>query len=170
MNCDTFREQLADYLEERLEDDRRAEVRTHLAVCDDCRHWALAQDPTMIFALPSAASVPSARVEASVAAVSAQIRQKRLERRLGSGVRPWLAAAAAAIAVLGGGVVWQGMGHRMGATPAAGPAVVEAVADDSPPPRLEVDMPGSGVRVYQHAEAGDGDAAVYFVVNPALDS
>jgi predicted anti-sigma-YlaC factor YlaD len=170
MNCTTFREHLDAYLEESLEDDHRKAVRSHLASCDGCRRWALEQDPTLLFAFPAATSPVPDDVEACVAAVTAQIRHHRLERRTGSGRRPWLAAAAAMILLVAGAIVWQGMEHGSAKAPSAGSAVAEAVVKDSPPPRVEVDMPESGVRVYQHAEAGSDDAAVYFVVNPALDS
>jgi hypothetical protein len=39
----------------------------------------------------------------------------------------------------------------------------------SSPPRIEVDMVGEGVRVYQYADQQDGDTAVTFIVNPQLE-
>jgi hypothetical protein len=50
--------------------------------------------------------------------------------------------------------------------PAVGAQAAEA---PSQPPRIEVDMAGEGVRVYQYADQQDGDTAVTFIVNPQLE-
>ncbi len=172
MRCDTFRDRVTDYLEESLNDDDRRAVREHLAMCAECARWAVDVDPTLIFARASSdQEASSARVEACTRAVLSQVRQRRLERRLGSRRRPWLAAAAAAVLALGAAAIWGVTGLVSApevATPA--PGFVGAAAHDAPPPKVEVDMVGEGVRVYQFAQDDDADTAVLYIVNPALES
>ena len=109
------------------------------------------------------------------AAVTARVRQERLERRLGERRQPWLAAAAAALVVVGAGVVWRLMPPTSPATLGVPPATVTAAEAPGPekrtePPRVNVDMPGEGIRIYQYAQEPDDDTAVYFIVNPAMES
>jgi len=130
-------------------------------------------EPTLIFARASSApDASSARVEACTRAVLSQVRQRRLERRLGARRRPWLAAAAAAVFALGAAAIWGVTGLVSGPAP-SGPApsgIVGAAVHEAPPPRVEVDMVGEGVRVYQFAQEDDADTAVLYIVNPALES
>ena len=173
MRCDTFRERLNGYLDESLDDDQRRAVREHLASCSECGRWAVAHEPTLLFTKAATDAVASpARVEACTEAVLAQVRQRRLERRLGARRRPWIAAAAAAVVMIGGAMVWTLTGGHPGTavdTPTT--EFVGAAADATPPPpRVEVDMIGEGVRVYQFAQESDADTAVLYVVNPALES
>lgn len=172
MQCDEFAGLLEEYLEETLDGDRRAEVRAHLATCDHCRVQALEREPTLALALAERCDPAPARIERCVTAVMAQVRQERLEHELRRR-RPawWMAAAAAAIVALAGGVMWQTSDHVAVPATVSQPALAETAADEVPP-RIEIDMPGEGVRVYHQYADGDGgdNAAVYFVVNPALES
>jgi anti-sigma factor RsiW len=172
MRCDSFRDRLTDYLEESLNDDERRAVREHLAMCAECARWAVDVEPTLIFARATAASdVSPARVDACTRAVLSQVRQRRLERRLGARRRPWLAAAAAAVLALGAAAIWGVTGLRPGPEPAApAPGFVGAAVREVPPPKVEADMAGEGVRVYQFAQEDDADTAVLYIVNPALES
>ena len=168
MNCEVFREQLDTYVEESMDEDRRRWFRRHFCECGGCRKWALASDPSLIFAIGDEVPVDAEGVESCVGAVTAQIRQQRLSRRLYGRRRPWLAAAAAMVMVVGAGLVWTsifGGGENLPATVAE--TVVEQPA--TTPPTVEVDMPGEDVRVYQFADEETDDRAVYFIVNPALE-
>lgn len=175
MSCEEFDRLLQAYLDERLEGEPRAEVRRHLSSCPRCRERALGREPTLLLTLAERRPPRPRDVEACVASVMSQVRQGELGRRIHRPRRRWwLAAAAAAAVAIGAGVTWRG-GWVDGppAAPTVRPAVVGA-ADDlgqpGPPPRFEVDMPADQIRVYQYAEDRDGDSAVYFVVNPALES
>jgi predicted anti-sigma-YlaC factor YlaD len=169
MICEEFREMLEPYLEERLEEGRRPWFRRHLRECPECRRWAVAEDPSLLFALAGEKEADPVRVEACAEAVTTQIRQQRLERRLGARRRPWLAAAAAITIAVGGGLVWR-MNIGTGETPTA-PAMEarREVEGRLAPPTVEVDMRGEDVRVYRFANDEDADTAVYFVVNPGME-
>ena len=169
MKCELFREQLGPYVEDSLDEERRRWFRRHLRECAECRTLALAEDPSLIFAVGEAAPADPARIEACVANVTAQIRQQRLARRLRSRSRPWMAAAAAMIVVVSAGLAWQSIfgGAEHAPVSMAETPVEERVAA---PPTVEVDMPEEDVRVYQFAnDDDDADTAVYFIVNPALE-
>ena len=104
-------------------------------------------------------------------AVSALIRHERLRRRLAPRSRHWLAAAAVCVIVLGGSLLW-----RVAPWSVDVPAAVVTAADSeepleglAPPPRLEVQMPESEVRVYQFAGSDSEMTAVYFVVNEKME-
>ena len=170
MHCDETPDLLGPYLEERLDDARRREMREHLQGCVRCREHAVERDPTLLFALARPATVDPARSKEMAAAVLAQIHGRRLERRLARRRHPWLAAAAAVMVVVGAGTVWRMTADAPEQPVAAGPAAVGAGLETEPP-RAEVDMEGAGVRVYQFADqSGERDRAVYYVVNPALES
>ena len=166
MNCEIFREMIGSYVDETLEEGRRLWFRTHLRECPTCRESALREEPSLLFAMaPAAPSEPEA-VEACAAAVMGRIRQDRLERRLHRR-RPWMAAAAAAIMVVSGGLAWRTI--NTGGTPQP---TVEAQGDSVlqvAPPSVEVEMAGEDVRVYHFANDEDADTAVYFIVDPALE-
>lgn len=168
MNCNVFREMLEPYLDETLEADRRTWFRDHLTACTSCRDWAVAEDPSLLFAAVPPAPVDEVRVEACAVAVTNQIRQERLAGRIRKRRSPWLAAAAAAVVLMGGGLVWR-VAPKWGNEPSA-PLAEAAAQDESQrtPPSVEVEMAGEDVRVYQFA-ADDNDTAVVFVVNPALE-
>jgi len=176
MRCDNFRRQLQPYLAEELDGDVRAAWRDHLRSCAECREWAVADEPTLLLVgLPVRTSDPR-RVDACAEAVTALIRQERLKMRLRRGSRAWLAAAAAVLVLTFAGLVWRLLpGHAVtGPVPQATPvaAVMTEEPDSSrrPPPQVEVDMPGDGVRIYHFATDEDADTAVLFIVNPALES
>ncbi len=169
MNCEIFREMIVSYVDETLEEGRRLWFRTHLRECPTCRESALREEPSLLFAMAPVAPVEPEAIDACAAAVLGRIRQDRLERRLHRRHRPWMAAAAAAIIVVSGGIAWRtivggGSGNLQ--------PVLEAQRDAelrSSPPTVEVEMAGEGVRIYQFANDEDGDTAVYFIVDPALE-
>ena len=168
MNCNEFHDNLEAYLDDTIGEELRVSFRGHLRSCPSCKERALVVDPTMLFALAENPPTDSSRAEACAAAVTGQIRQERLTRRLHGRRRPWLAAAAAVMIAIGGAAVWQLRPGGGGETPVlsldAGTGVEQGVA----PPTVEVEMPGGDVRVYQFANEDD-DTAVYFIVNPALE-
>ena len=169
MNCEIFREMIGSYVDETLEESRRVWFRTHLRECSTCRESALREEPSLLFAMaPAAPSEPEA-IEACAAAVVGRIRQDRLERRLHQRRRPWLAAAAAAIMVVSGGLAWRTMTGGLSGTLQP---VVEAQRNSDlqhASPTVEVEMAGEEVRVYQFANDEDADTAIYFIVDPALE-
>lgn len=168
MNCRVFREMLDPYLGESLEADQRMWFRDHLTTCDSCQDWAIGQDPSLLFAATEPPAIDAVMVESCAMAVTNQIRQHRLEKRLHRRSRPWIAAAAAAVVLIGGGLAWR-IAPNWGGD--ATIAVVEESSEDQStrtPPSVEVEMSGEDVRVYQFA-ADDSDTAVVFVVNPSLE-
>lgn len=176
MRCDTFRRQLEPYLGDTLEGDVRVAWRAHLGQCPECRSWALAEEPTLLFAaLPNAEPDP-VQVAACATAVTALIRHERLDRRLRKDRRPYLAAAAAVLLLLTGALVWRSLSNQSAGsaavlpTPVAVDTATAAGPSPQPPPQVEVDMPGEGVRVYHFASGEDSNTAVLFIVNPALES
>ncbi len=168
MHCDEFRSSLKGYLDDVLPADERGHWRLHLGDCRECREWAGARDPALLFAALSDPAVDLARVEACTLAVRAQVRQQRTQRRLTRrrAVR-WLSVAAAAVVVMAAALLIR---HDTVAPPAAEMPRAAVVAAEDPPPRLEVDMDGAGVRVYNFAVTDGNDLAVAFVVNPSLES
>ena len=169
MNCGIFREMIGSYVDETLQEDRRLWFRTHLRECPTCRESALREEPSLLFAMAPAAPGEPEAIEACATAVMGRIRQDRLERRLHRHRRPWMAAAAAAIMLVSGGVAWRTI---IGGGSGALQPTVEAQRDSelqNSPPTVEVEMPGEEVRVYQFANDEDADTAVYFIVDPALE-
>jgi anti-sigma factor RsiW len=168
MRCEEFLEMLEAYIEDTLEGPRREAFRNHLASCARCREQAVREDPTLLFSAARSVEPDPAQIEGCTQAVLSEIRQDRLKRRLGRRRRALLAAAAALLVAIVGGAAWKIA--FQGAEPApAEVAEVREVGTTTPPPRVEVDMVGDGVRVYQFAEEDGGDSAVYFIVNPALE-
>jgi predicted anti-sigma-YlaC factor YlaD len=170
MNCKNFRELLEPYLEDDLTPPQREAFRAHLRSCPQCRGWAVGVDPTLVFSAMDSGQPDSTRVENCAEAVAAQIRQQRLDRVLRSRRRPWLAAAAAMIVAAGAGAVWRvSQNTEIPVTP----ATIEVRGSEEltpPPPQVQVDMTDEGVRVYQYADDQDSNTAVYYIVNPALES
>jgi hypothetical protein len=171
MRCEGFRELLDRYLEETLDGVERRAWRDHLRDCGQCRRWAVAAEPTLLFAAAQTPPDDQRKIDACADRVAAVIRQERLEQRLRRRRRPWLAAAAAALLVVGIGVVWQmsPAGRDMPAAEVV-PVAAEAAPVQVQPPQVEVNMDGEGVRVYQFAGGENDDTAVLFIVNPALES
>jgi hypothetical protein len=168
MRCDEVLGALDEYLDDALDGPRRDALRTHLRSCGRCRDAAIGRDPSLLFVVARPSEPDSARIEETTRAVVAQIRQQRLQRRLGRRPRPWLAAAAMLLLSLTAVVGWRLLAPGNGSQAPAGAEIV--VADSpSPPPRIEVDMSGEGVRVYQYADSQDSDTAVTFIVNPELE-
>jgi AcrR family transcriptional regulator len=168
MDCTLYRDMLDAYLDDTLDAERRTIFRGHLRDCAGCRSWALAAEPSLLFAVADAPRIAPDRIEACAAAVTAQIRQQRLARRLARPRRPIMAAAAAAVLALSAGLLWR-LAPDPGVAPS--PALSQAALErpEAAPPSVEVEMAGEGVRVYQLAAGGDQDTAVYFIVNPALE-
>jgi hypothetical protein len=110
------------------------------------------------------------RVAACTASVMSQIRQQRLAHRLRPRRRSWLAAAAAVVVTFAGvGAWWLSRGEQHPA-PTVAVEAKDVASPETLPPRVQVDMLGEGVRVYQFADEGDDGTAVYYIVNPALES
>jgi hypothetical protein len=180
MSCEDYRELLGEYLDESLDEVRRAGFRAHLARCAECRELAVAEDPTFVFALADRGEPSPDRIEACVTGVMAGIRQEKLQRRLAPSRRPWFAAAAVVLlAVIASTAWWMSSGGFVESPPLQADAtdveVVEPVASDEtpeatePPPRVEVDMTQEEVRVYQYAIGDDGTTGAVFIVNPAME-
>ena len=166
MRCSDVPELLDAYLADALDEPRRTALRSHLRSCGRCREAAVRTDPSLLFVAAPPGEPDPGRIEDVTRAVLMQVRQQRLQRRLGHR-RPWLAAAAAVVLSLIGIAGWRLLAPGSASEPAAmGAQVAEA---PSPPPRIEVDMAGAGVRVYQYADQQDGDTAVTFIVNPQLE-
>lgn len=166
MNCVLFHDMLDDYLGDTLDEDRRSRVRHHLRECSECRAWAVARDPSLVFAAAAEPPVDASRVEACAASITAQIRQQRLRRRLPRHNHPWLAAAAAIVIMFGGALVWQFVPSSV-----RSPLMGQGGGDEGAPsaPTVEVEMPSEDIRVYQFATENDPDTTVVFIVNPALE-
>ena len=79
-----------------------------------------------------------------------------------------MAAAAAVVMVVSGGLAWRSMtGDEGVGRPAAETA--QGIDARVTPPSVEVEVAGDNVRVYQFATDGGSDTAVYFIVDPALE-
>lgn len=166
MRCNDVSELIDAYLADALDEPRRTALRGHLRSCGCCREAAVRTDPSLLFVAAPTGEPDPGRVEDITRAVLMQVRQQRLQRRLGHR-RSWLAAAAAVVVSLIGIAGWRLLAPGDASEPAA---VAAQVAEaPSPPPRIEVDMAGEGVRVYQYADQQDGDTAVTFIVNPQLE-
>jgi len=180
MSCDAFRELLPAYLDDSLDEVRRAGFRAHLRSCEDCRKMAATEEPTLMFSLARRSEPLPDRIEACVTSVVAGIRQERLQRRLRPSRRSWFAAAAVvALAIIASTAWWLGSGQptevaplqaNAGEVEIGGSAGEEAVVVPSePPPRVEVDMTQEEVRVYQYAIGDDATTGAVFIVNPAME-
>jgi anti-sigma factor RsiW len=168
MNCEIFRKMIGSYIDETLDEDRRDWFRSHLRECVACRNRALREEPSLFFTAAQDPPVNVEAVEACVSSVTARIRHDRLERRLNRNYRPWLAVAAAAIIVLGGGIAWLGMtGYGLPSKPSAESS--RSFEVKTPPPSVEVEMESDTVRVYQFAAEDNSDSAMYFIVDPAME-
>lgn len=163
MECQRFQELLPKYLAEELAAEERQAWRSHFLECTGCRTSVLAREPALLFALASRREAPTAKVEACAEYVTASIRRDRLAGRIRGKRRPWLAAAAAALVAVGGGLAWQQVNHREAGAPQA---AVLGVAEHRAP-EVDVENEGENVRVYQLAS--DEDTTVTFVVDPAME-
>jgi anti-sigma factor RsiW len=170
MQCTEFRDALEQYLDDVLDESPRESFRRHLRACPECRTWAVGVEPTLVFAAMEAPVPDSDRVAACTASVMAQIRQKRLARGLRPHRRRWLAAAAAVLVAIAGGTGWWLAQNDRQSSPAAAVEARDESDSDALPPRVQVNMPGEGVRVYQFADDENHNTAMYYIVNPALES
>lgn len=169
MRCLDVSELLDAYLADELDGPRREALRAHLRSCSLCRESAVRRDASFLFVASPPSEAETARIEEVTRAVVGQIRQQRLERRLDRRRSPWLAAAAAVVVLLAGAVGWRLMAPDEGPTADSVRSDVQVADSPNPPPRVEVDMAGEGVRVYQFADQQDGDTAVTFIINPELE-
>jgi len=180
MSCEVYRELLSAYLDDSLDEVRRTGFRAHLRSCGECRDFAIAEEPTLIFSLARQSEPSPERIETCVASVVAGVRQERLQKRLRSSRRPWLAAAAAVVLAIIAATAWWMRGSQSGDMPQLQAAaheveisspvtVEEAPVATKPPPRIEVDMIQEEVRVYQYAIGDDATTGAVFIVNPAME-
>lgn len=171
MDCRRFTLSIEDYLEDRLDSDDRRAFRGHLQTCAQCRVEAVVVEPSFLLAAGVPSGIDDRAVSECAEAVTALIRQERLRRRLAPRSRRWLAAAAACVIVLGGGLLWRVV--PWDADPSSSSVTVadsEGSAEGlAPPPTVEVEMPNSKVRVYQFAGSDSETTAVYFVVNEQME-
>ncbi len=163
MDCTRFQELLPRYLAEELPEDGRAAWREHLLACSSCRVTALEREPSLLFALAARRENDGARAQACADSVVASIRRERLERRIRPRRRPWLAAAAAAVVAIGGGLAF----HQMERQDPAAPRTAAAVQTREAAPEVDIENEGENVRVYQLA--ADENTNVTFVVDPSLE-
>ncbi len=171
MNCPKFKLSIDQYLEDQLDRDDRRAFREHLQTCAQCRAEAVVLEPSLLLVAGVPVKTDDRAVGECAEAVNALIRQERLRRQLAPSSKRWLAAAAACVIVLGGGLLW-----RVAPWGADSQTAAVAVAESqnqtegvAPPPRLEVEMPDSEVRVYQFAGSDSETTAVYFVVNENME-
>ncbi len=179
MSCDAYRELIAAYLDDTLDDVRRTGFRAHLRSCAECRAYAIDREPTLALVPGGDRLADPERIESCVTAVMAGIRRDRLERRLRPARRPWLAAAAAVvIAVTAASWWWLAPPEAEITTDLNATAVVvqeaETPVEIAPParvepPRVEVDMTQEEVRVYRYAIGNDNSTGAIFIVNPAME-
>ena len=173
MHCDQFLARIDSYIADDMNDAERADFRSHMGACRKCREVAFIKDPTLLFAAIPRREPDSAQIDACAQAVTALIRQDRLEQRMRSGVPRWMMAAAAVL-VLAIGLGFVSMRSSAVSVPVAELGIDAVVATEVPapkaePPRVEVEMAGEGVRVYQFAQEEDAKTAVYFIVNSAME-
>lgn len=170
MSCTDFRKRLESYLEDSLDEPSREAFRSHLRSCPDCRELAIRREPALVFAAIESPEPDPIQVAACTASVMSQIRQQRLARRLHPRRRTWLAVAAVVVIALAGVGGWWLSRSDQHPTPTAAVEANDTTSPEPLPPRVHVDMPGEGVRVYHFADEGNDGTAVYYIVNPALES
>jgi hypothetical protein len=108
------------------------------------------------------------RVEDLTQAVMDDIRRQRIRQSLRRPRHGWLAAAAMVVVSVAAVIGWRLIGTTA-QQPAETVAGAQQADHHNPPPRIEVNIAGEGVRVYQYADDQDADTAVYFIVNPAME-
>lgn len=170
MNCQTFERHLQPYLEERLDRGQRTDFREHLKACDACRSVAVAADSSFLMLLGSEPEIDGDAADLCAQRVSGMIRQERLRRRMRPKTRAWMAAAAALVIGFGTGVTWKVVSSEGGGdVPGMAVQAESPAQNQAPPPTVDVEMPDSGVRVYQFAGSESDDTAVVFVVNEEME-
>ena len=167
MTGDRFLALIDAYLADQLDGAERDAWRTHLAACPACRQRALAKEPALMFAALPKREPDAADISACASGVRSLIHRDNLVHRLHVRSRRWLAAAATAVIILGGGLLWHTTRGPEPNRTAARPAIPQ-VQITAPAPEVDVEMPGDHVRIYQFAVGGD-DMAVTYVVNPGME-
>ncbi len=172
MNCRDFLNRTDAFLADRLEGAEVRDFRDHLRSCASCREVVVSADPVHLLSAAPLKEPSREQVEACAGAVTALIHQDRLQRRMSKPRWRWMAAAAAVVVSAGAGLAWWAThpGFEAGGSLLT-PGVVSAAAhrEDPPPPRVEVETPGGDLRVYQYADAGDGNTAVVYIVKESLE-
>jgi len=172
MNCRDFLIRMDAFIADELEADQTRDFREHLRSCDSCRESAVAADPVLLLSASPLGTASAKQVEACVEVVAALIHQDQLQRRISRPRWRWMAAAAAVVVSTGAGLTWWSSRPVIGMGGASlPPAAVSAVSyqQDPPPPRVEVESPGGNLRVYQYADAGDGNTTVVYIVKESLE-
>jgi hypothetical protein len=168
MDCERFGELIDAYLCETIEDEEeRAQWRTHLATCRQCRATALEREPMLLLAAAPRREAGAFEVAACARNVRALVHQQRLAHSLHRRAYRWLAVAAAVVVLLAGGMVWRSL-RVAGTAPEAAAIVQTQETSPASTPEIDVEMDGSDVRVYQFA-VDDPNMAVTLIVNPAME-
>jgi hypothetical protein len=149
------------YPADALDAPRRTALRSHLRSRGRCREAAVRTDPSLLFVAAPPGEPDPGRIEEVTRAVLMQVRQQRLQRRLGHR-RPWLAAAAAVVLSLIGIAGWRLLAPGSALEPAAMGA--QAAEAPSPPPRIEVTWRRRCVTSMPTSRTA---TAVTFIVNPS---
>lgn len=164
--CAEVQRMLGRYLAMELGPETEREVRDHLRQCAPCRQAAQEREPSLLLANAFPSEISQMEDEAFVSEVLAAVHQRRLEARLRSRRRRWLAAAAAVVGVLlvGLGTLRQG--------PPEGPAVAQRplllhLTPSLAPAAVEVE--GEHVRLYQFAGSASSEVQVAFIIDPGLE-
>lgn len=171
MDCQEFADLFPLYLEEGLDESRREEWRAHLQSCTECSTRAIKEDPTLLFLTGASSTIDTAGVERCVHDIGALIRHEKFKKRVRRPQRWWYASAAAVLLMISTSFFWaknDAPEPRLAASETQ-PTVGAEVNEQSQPPRMDVEMSHQGLRVYQYADAGDGNSAAYFIVDKDLE-
>ncbi|HMD36807.1 MAG TPA: zf-HC2 domain-containing protein [Vicinamibacterales bacterium] len=153
-------DKLSDYLDDELTADERAAVAQHLASCAHCAKVAADLEKVVMRAGSAAPRPPQADLWPGV---HARIEKTAQPRRV-SLTLPQLAAAAALLVAVSGGIAWQ-TAQRTAATtvaqnPTTTPAPVEAVVDRTPTPATALATTVSYADAQYDAAVSDLEKAV----------
>ena len=178
LSCRQARDRFEDYAAEALSREERADLREHLASCEECRSEALAADPLFVFAGSPEPSVAPAEVARILEGVRAGVAWKQAERRIERPAprRRWSALAAAAAAVVLTLLASGAPSRRE--TAAAGPGPRQAADTGFAPAAVApVPAPGSGggtqkfpadATIYDF-NPGAGQPRVVWIVDRSID-
>ena len=131
--------------------EERRSALAHAAGCRACRRAIAAHDPSMLFALLSEAPIPAQVLEAVSTGTARRLAEPTRVSRM-----PAVAAAAAALAIVSGGLLFRGE-----LAPPTAPALAVV-------PRAGVEVQG-GAPVSQVVDFTVGDTQVVMVYNPELE-
>ncbi len=172
MNCGDFLRRIDAFVADTMEGPEELDFRKHLRTCTACRQEAVARDPVFLLSAVPLREPTAEQVQSCVGAVTALIHQDRLQRQVRKPRWRWMAAAAAAVMAVGAGLAWwsgqPGFDEKDHLSSESGVSVASH-REKLPPPRVEVETPGSDLRVYQYADTDDGNTAVVYIVNTSLE-